>query len=104
MVLVQGCGLRQGELNTYLKCATLLLCPCMKKQYISSEFEPVTAQQHYEVCKAQQRAAHRAVCVADGAGRPDAEIRRLQKAADDAMAKQKRAFAAYMHEEMAKPL
>lgn len=60
------------------------------------------AESNYEAAKAKQRAAQRALWIADGEKRPAKEILRLKLELDAALRDRRRAFAAYMEEEAAK--
>ena len=56
-------------------------------------------EEAYEQAKVRQRAAQRALFIADGQKRPAEEILRLKHELDRALVERRRAFAAYMEEE-----
>ena len=59
----------------------------------------MTKEEAYEAAKVKQRAASRALAIADGQNRPAVEILKLQHELDQAHAERRRAFAAYMEED-----
>jgi len=56
-------------------------------------------EEAYEQAKVRQRAAQRALFIADGQNAPAKEILRLKRALDAALVERRQAFAAFMDEE-----
>jgi len=56
-------------------------------------------EEAYEQAKVKQRAAQRALFIADGQNLPAKEIMRLKRALDAALVERRQAFAAFMDEE-----
>jgi len=56
-------------------------------------------EEAYEQAKVKQRAAQRALFMADGQNLPAKEIMRLKRELDAALVERRQAFAAYMDEE-----